>query len=555
MKKFFIPFVFVLSLFSCNIANFGTGLDIVLPGSAYKGAAYYTVDEVTQYEVQITAKNGLSQKKRGRPGEVVPFEGLSTGSYTVDVWALDSSDYTAAYGTKIAVVKANEITPVDVEAFLAPKNTYFINTVNGAWSRNWQTYFRDNTYYNARYDFDFGRFEETSASSGSGGPVGAFRKQYTYAKVINPAFNYSQIVYDQVFTVTGTFGIDITLEIKAEKPSDIVFVFQDYKSETEPLVFQESLTTDFRTFTLTIPLRVDEGEGSPINYQGTLSFYITSENGKVTFTDPDYRDSVNTPDKWNTNYTAYPYDRKIVSAGIPSGTDRHFIFNSTTASYPGAAGGVNGLTMKSGEMYIVTFNTDSADASNVNLWINNFAVQKGLYTSKAVNQTLSRDAPVPIRLVFPGIVVYSENIYEYASLMFNTTSNADIVLTRESGIEFKKADPEEFSFYVWEVGTENKDVMYGGYPNWECTCEIQPGAEKSFKVMGSYGNNAIELNKLLNNNCTFKQIEIADSFAGIIKFTKETDGVFKLKNITDGAVSVNISVTSDGWKVFIYPPA
>ncbi|MCQ2610215.1 MAG: hypothetical protein MJ169_00570 [Treponema sp.] len=553
MKKFFIPFVFVLSLFSCNIANFGTGLDIVLPGSAYKGAAYYTVDEVTQYEVQITAKNGLSQKKRGRPGEVVPFEGLSTGSYTVDVWALDSSDYTAAYGTKTAVVKANEITPVDVEAFLAPKNTYFINTVNGAWSRNWRTYFRDNTYYNARYDFDFGRFEETSAVSRDGGPVELTRKQYTYAKVINPAFNHSQIVYDSKFSVPAS-GLDIILDIKAEKPSDVVFVFQDYKSETEPLVFQTALSTEYRIIQLTIPQRENVSDATQINYEGTLSFYITSENGKVTFSDPDYNDSFNTPDKWNTNYTAYPYDRKIVSAGIPSGTDRHFVFNSATASYPGAAGGVNGLTMQANKMYTVKFDPDSLDASNVKLWINNFAVQKGWYTSKAVNQSFSSSAPIPVTLIFPGVIVYPENQYEYASLMFNTTSNADIVLTRSS-IEFRQEEMDAVSFFLWEVGTADKQKMEDtGSGNPSSLLTFNPSDAKTYKVMCVYGNNAITLEQLLNNNCTFNKVEITEGLQGKIELTKGTDGTFKLKNITNEEVVFYIEVTSD-WKVSIYPPA
>lgn len=321
MRNYCLGFLLSLSvlLSSCAVVEngscSGSSLRVALPGDGGR-AVLYTQSDIDKYEITITDEAGGSITKPGLPGEIVKFEHLAIGVYTVTVFAFDSSGYTGASGSKKAVVTKGKTCEVIILADLLFRSDFFISGKDGVQLENHSEYILDSHFNDYRNDVDFSVGEETVA----GEPVLA-----TSVRLKNPAIPYvyvnakNKTVMSAVMTDANNDVQSIRFYAKATEPSTVNFFFQDALHETHGIVFQQKLTNEFPE----TPYHIDFSKTKRFNnvnsgtWEGMFRAVVTSGNGTVTIQMAD-DDTPGTSGDLIHQVTIDPPDARTVKVSIVS---------------------------------------------------------------------------------------------------------------------------------------------------------------------------------------------------------------------------------------------
>lgn len=558
MKKFFLPLIFVISIISCslNINQSTTGISITLPSNNSKAAAeMYTQDDVTNYEIQITDAFGKTYTKRGAAGETVPFENVSVGKCTVDVWAVDGSDYTAAFGSTVAEVEEDKITEVTVEVSLMAKNNFFLNTPQGAWSRDWENYYRNNQFYSARKDFDFGvEVEDTEImKEGPDGEVVTIREKTVknyYAKILNPAFNYSALVFMQKLNFDSVPDPCIKIKMKADNECDILVTLQDYKRESTPVMKTIHVTNEMQEFTLNYASRPEVLGTLP--KESVFSIYLTTDCGKVYVESAGFspRD-IPDPGIWD-NMTAIPSDRNIVSyeQDTNSGT---FTFDQSKARSLGVtkpAAGISGTpkSLESSGLYGITVGLTSLNHGVTgDVFLRDPGTDSGKYSIYANDISLETDDPTNYHFIIPAVKGYDDLTEEYISTLFKTAMDAEIKFDTVSLII------DDYDYGYGTVGFENADdkiaVMSGDPENEQSNpIFLLPGESKDFEIALFATDYSSSSYSESTPAARFHVTDPSQNLSGLSVQTVVADGIkkFRITNTSSTGKTAKVKMTESG---------
>lgn len=560
MKKFFLPLIFVISIISCslNINQSTTGISITLPSNNSKAAAeMYTQDDVTNYEIQITDAFGKTYTKRGAAGETVPFENVSVGKCTVDVWAVDGSDYTAAFGSTVAEVEEDKITEVTVEVSLMAKNNFFLNTPQGAWSRDWENYYRNNQFYSARKDFDFGvEVEDTEImKEGPDGEVVTIREKTVknyYAKILNPAFNYSALVFMQQLNFDTYSKPRVTIKMKADYESDILVTLQDYMRESTPVMKTIHVGTEMNEYNLDYSERLESHGTLP--KEAVLSIYLTTECGKVYVESVSFANNAGVDRGLVDNMTAIPSDRNIVSyeQDTSSGT---FTFDQAKARALGVtkpAAGISGIprVFEAGDdLHKITVMLTSLDATvNGDIILKGPGTDAGLYSLCANNLSLDRNDPATYYFYIPKAKGYEDLAEEYISALFATSMDGRIQFDTES---IRPALGTEYFYGTvgFEDGNTKIAVMTGDYGSQTSKpVLLLPGESKDFEIALFANEYSSSSYSESTPAARFYVTDPSQNLSGLSVQTVVADGIkkFRISNTSSTGKTAKVKMTESG---------
>lgn len=557
MKKLFLPLIFIISIISCslNINRTITGISITLPSNTSKAAAtMYSQDDVTNYEILITDAFGKTYTKRGAAGETVPFENVSVGKCTVDVWAVDGSDYTAAFGSTVAEVEEDKIAEVTVDAFLMAKSDFFLNTPQGAWSRDWENYYRNNQFYSARKDFDFGvEVEDTETmKEGPDGQMSVIRKKTVknyYAKILNPAFNYSALVFMRKINFEEVHKPRVIIKMKADYESDILVTLQDYKRESTPVMKTIHVDTEMNEYNLDYSALIELHSDLP--KEAVVSIYLTTDCGKVYIESVGFAESPSVDSGLWDNMTAVPSDRNIVSYEHDSFSGT-FTFDQAKARSLGVtkpAAGISGIprTFDSDELHSITLELTSLDAAvNGDIILKGPGTDAGMYSIYANNLTLESDDPANFYFTIPAVKGYEDLTEEYISALFATSMNGKI--------KFGTVTPSiSYDYFYGTVGFEDGNTkiaaMTGEYGSQTSKpVLLLPGESNDFEI-------ALFANEYLSSSYSestpaarFHVTDPSQNLSGLSVQTVVADGIkkFRISNTSSTGKTAKVKMNSSG---------
>lgn len=410
MKKFTVSF-FVISLFLMSCMQHASDPDadvrVTLPGNSDSRAAQYTLSDISSYEVIITNEDGEPTAKTGAPGETIYFERISVGQITVDVFALDESDYAGAHGSTTATVKKDETTDVNIAASLLYKSDFFISGEDGAWFAQYSAYFKkDAKFKSYRNDVEF------SASATDGTSVRLVNSDIPYVYV-NDITKYS----------VNSSNTALKFSAKASEPTAVNFYFQDTEHEPLGIVRQCELGTDFNEYTIHIPVRQKTSGGGvtsdPVSWRGILRAAVSSGNGTVTIQKPELDASAASDSEWNP--TCYPPN----TAGVKVSEDNETSYYSFTFSDTQAYGGLCGLyTEPSGIPTNASISGGPSTAENVTITFYLYTLKNGI---QEIGITTTTANGFYFSFI-PDIEMFADN-YEFAAVLFRVSEPTTVQIT------------------------------------------------------------------------------------------------------------------------------
>lgn len=403
---------FVISLFLISCMQYASDSDadvrVTLPGNPGSRAAQYTSNDISSYEVIITNEGGEPTAKTGAPGETIYFERVSVGQITVDVFALDESDYVGAHGSTTATVKKDQTTDVNIAASLLYKSDFFISGEDGAWLAQYSAYFKkDAKFKSYRNDVQF------SASATDG----------TSVRLVNSDIPYVYVNSIEPFAINSSnSNTALKFSAKASEPTTVNFYFQDTEHEPLGIVRQCELGTGFNEYTIPIPARQETLGGDvtsdPVSWRGILRAAVSSGNGTVTIQKPEL--DANAASTSGLNPTCYPPN----TAGVKVSEGNETSYYSFTFSDTQAYGGLCGLYTEPSRIPTNASISGTSTAENVTITFY-------LYTLKNGIQQIGSSTTTANGFYFsfePDIEMFADN-YEFAAVLFRVSKPMTVQIT------------------------------------------------------------------------------------------------------------------------------